>query len=383
MVDFIGTNGADKIRATSDLYEAVRIFGYDGDDELLGATFGRNLIYGSLGADTMRGGSYQNILFGGVGDDSLDGSVWEAEDTLYGGVGRDTLVGSRLGTNYLDGGAGADSMVGGDGQDTFVVDGADDTVTESYVPYYDNDPDPIDEVRSSVSWTLGDNLESLVLLGRDRLTGTGNSLENYLTGNDSANLLLGLTGKDRIYGGGGNDVISGGYGFDLLSGDAGNDRISGDAGNDRLIGFIGRDVLEGGDGDDMIGGGNGNDVLDGGTGNDTLIGGGNFDDLTGGTGRDTFRFLAATESPANGASDIVRDFVHRLDRVDLSLMDADTTQEGMQAFRFIWSSEFRGVAREVRVEGNQIEADVNGDGFADFAVTLGGVSDVFKYDLIL
>lgn len=360
----------------------MRIFGYGGNDELDGSSFGYNFIYGSLGSDTLTGGSYQNVLFGGAGNDLLDGSIWQAEDTLYGGTGRDTLLGSDSGTNFLDGGAGADSMEGGDGQDTFVVDTIGDIVTETYVPYYDNDPDPIDEVQSAVTWTLGANLESLVLFGNGRLTGTGNALENYLTGNDSANLLLGLSGKDRIDGGGGNDVISGGYGYDLLAGDAGNDRITGDAGNDRLIGFVGRDMLDGGDGDDMLGGGNGIDVLLGGAGRDTLIGGPGFDDLTGGTGNDVFRFLAASES-LDGRSDIIRDFSHRQDKIDLSQMDADITQDGLQTFRFIWSEAFRGAAGELRVESNQIEADVNGDGYADFAVTLGGVTGVFKYDLIL
>jgi Ca2+-binding RTX toxin-like protein len=381
-VDFVGTEGSDRIRATSDFYEEVRIFGYGGNDELVGAVFGNNLIYGSLGADTVRGGSYQNVLYGGAGNDLVDGSIWEADDTLYGGSGRDTLLGSDDGTNFLDGGAGADRMEGGNGQDTFVVDRADDRVIETYVPYYDNDPDPIDEVQSFVSWTLGANLESLVLLGKGRVNGTGNADENHLTGNNAANQLLGLSGRDFIYGGGGNDVISGGYGYDLLVGDAGNDRISGDAGNDRLIGFTGRDHLDGGEGDDMVGGGVGNDVLTGGVGNDTLIGGRGFDDLTGGSGRDAFRFLAATESPATDR-DIIRDFAHRQDLVDLSLMDADTTSDGVQNFRYIRGQDFHGIAGELRTEGNQIEADVDGDGFADFAVTLGGVTDVFKYDLIV
>lgn len=382
-VNFVGTNGDDRLRATSNYFETVRMFGYGGNDELVGATFGNNLIQGNLGADTLTGGSYRNVLSGGAGNDLLDGSIWEAQDTLLGGTGNDTLLGSDSGTNVLDGGAGADSMVGGEGQDTFVVDNVGDTVSETHVPYYDNDPDPIDEVHASINWTLGDNLEALVLLGRERLTGIGNTLENDLVGNASANLLMGLSGKDRIYGGGGNDVISGGYGYDLLAGDGGNDTITGDAGNDRMVGYFGRDALDGGDGDDMLGGGNGNDLLVGGTGNDTLIGGRGFDALSGGDGNDSFRFLAANESPAAGRNDIVRDFVHHQDVVDLSQMDADATQDGLQGFRYVWSRSFSGSAGELRAEGSQIEADVDGDAYADFIVSLGGVSSVFKFDLIL
>ncbi|WP_236183005.1 hypothetical protein, partial [Pseudomonas sputi] len=64
----------------------------------------------------------------------------------------------------------------------------------------------IDTVRSSVNWTLGANLENLVLTGTANLNGTGNELNNTLTGNSGANTLNGGLGADTMIGGDGVDT---------------------------------------------------------------------------------------------------------------------------------------------------------------------------------
>ena len=63
-----------------------------------------------------------------------------------------------------------------------------------------------DLVQSSVSYTLGANLENLTLTGAGAITGTGNVLNNSLTGNGAANVLDGQGGADQMAGGGGNDT---------------------------------------------------------------------------------------------------------------------------------------------------------------------------------
>ncbi|MBD0701699.1 putative Ig domain-containing protein [Pseudomonas sp. PSB1] len=112
----------------------------------------------------------------------------------------DTLVGSS-GNDTLDGDLGADSLTGGDGNDIYVVDNAFDSVVES-----NTSTAQIDTVQASVSWTLGDNLENLVLTGVSDINGTGNERRNFITGNAANNVLDGAAGADSMSGGDGNDT---------------------------------------------------------------------------------------------------------------------------------------------------------------------------------
>ena len=58
-------------------------------------------------------------------------------------------------------------MIGGLGNDTYVVDNAGDVVTEAL-------NEGTDTVQSSVSYTLGANVENLTLTGSADINGTGN-----------------------------------------------------------------------------------------------------------------------------------------------------------------------------------------------------------------
>ena len=112
----------------------------------------------------------------------------------------DTLVGSS-GNDTLDGDLGADTMTGGDGNDIYVVDNAFDTVEET-----NTSTAQIDTVQASVSWTLGANLENLVLTGVSDIDGTGNERRNFITGNAANNVIDGAAGSDSMSGGDGNDT---------------------------------------------------------------------------------------------------------------------------------------------------------------------------------
>ena len=90
-------------------------------------------------------------------------------------------------------------MVGGAGNDTYVVDSTGDSVTEAAAG-------GTDTVESSITYTLGAEVENLVLTGTNAINGSGNALNNSLTGNTAANRLDGGAGADAMAGGAGNDT---------------------------------------------------------------------------------------------------------------------------------------------------------------------------------
>ena len=248
------------------------------DTTTLQALMAGNMINGTTGSDVLTGTANPDRLLG------LD-----ANDTLKGGAGHD----------WLDGGAGNDSMAGGSGNDVYVVDSTFDVVTELA-----NEGN--DTVRTSVNWTLGDNLENLVLTGALALNGTGNAGNNRLFGNAAENILDGGAGADVMAGGAGNDsyavdssadsiientnegidtvlsavtlilgdnlenliltgmtaingtgnsldnVLTGNSGVNTLTGGAGNDRLDGKAGGDKLLGGSGNDSYVVDSTDDLI-----------------------------------------------------------------------------------------------------------------------------------
>jgi Ca2+-binding RTX toxin-like protein len=80
--------------------------------------------------------------------------------------------------------------------------------------WYENISESIDDggedlVYSSITWSLGKNVENLVLTGKTPINGTGNELDNVIRGNETSNWLFGGAGTDTIYGEGGNDWLSG------------------------------------------------------------------------------------------------------------------------------------------------------------------------------
>lgn len=226
-------------------------------------------------------------------------------ENATGGSGNDTLTGNAA-ANVLDGGAGADKMAGGAGDDTYFVGSTTDVVTELA-------GGGTDVMISSVTRTLGSNVENLVLGGAAAINGTGNAAANVITGNSA------------------------------------------------------------------------NNVLNGAAGNDVLLGGGGVDSLTGGRGADKFVFTGIADTGIGaGLRDVVTDMkVRDLDVIDLSAIDADSTQGGDQAFAFIGAAAFGLHAGELHLVAGVLSGDVDGNGVADFEIQLTGVTTLTASAFIL
>ncbi|OWJ61998.1 calcium-binding protein [Inquilinus limosus] len=420
------------------------VSGDAGDDTLLCGA-GDNVLDGGAGGDVMQGGAGNDtygvdsaldmvdegvagsggidtvisyISYSLVASAHLRGSI----ENLQLGTGNLNGTGNALanqlvgnvGNNVLDGGAGADTMIGFKGNDTYVVDNTGDVVDESFTG-----SDGVDTVRSSISFSLANTtavhgaVEALTLLGAANLSGTGNALANQLLGNSGANALSGLAGNDVLQGGAGADRLDGGDGNDVLRGNAGADALVGGAGTDTASYYdsavgvsvslvagtgsggdaqgdtlSGIENLSGSQGNDSLVGDSGANVLLGGRGNDVLVGAGGADTLTGEAGADRFVYGSAAQSPTGTGGDRITDFSHAQgDRIDLSAIDANVTVAGDQAFTFIGTGLYTGVAGQLRyaVSGGvtTIAGDLNGDRTSDFAITLTGAIGLQAGDFVL
>jgi Ca2+-binding RTX toxin-like protein len=359
---------------------ADKLYGYAGDDIYhVDTSSDRTAEIPGGGTDTVIASTSYRLFsyienltltgtagFGGTGnveDNVITGN--SGANSLLGLEGSDTLIGNG-GNDWLDGGLGADSMTGGTGSDTYTVDNALDSVTE-------NAGEGTDLVRSRIDYTLGANVENLTFLGTSDLNGTGNDLANALRGNAGDNVLDGGAGADKLYGYGGNDTFIIDNAGDGIAEAAGG-------GTDTALASVSYSLAANVENLTLTGSAN----IDGtGNGLDNVItGNSGANTLTGGLGADLFVFDGV------GASDTVADFSRAEgDRIDLHLADANRALGGDQAFAFVGTSAFSHTAGELRYEQSGgatfVYGDTNGDGAADFALAVAGLTSFVASDFVL
>ena len=300
-----GTDEADRIIPNGG--EDI-IYGGGGDDEINGYLadptdqrggwsyyfqYESLIAYGGDGNDVIIGGSEADKLFGEDGDDVLIG--YEGNDELIGGTGNDILRG-REGNDDIDGGDGNDFIDGGSGNDTLIGGNGDD---ELY-GYEGNNTLTGGQGNDYLSGGDGDDLIEGGEGDDEIRTRSGNDIARGGEGDDFINsdddgFSSGLSGNKTLYGDAGDDKIGGGDGDDTIYGGLGNDYIWAMDGQNAIYGEDGDDRLSGGDGDDIIDGGNGDDELYGYEGNNTLTGGQGNDYLSGGDGDDTYYINSLTD----------------------------------------------------------------------------------------
>ena len=282
-----GTNGDDVVLANGNttgtsvvsLTADVNIIGADAANDRLtiNALAGNDVVDGT----GLAAGAIQFTADGGTGDDILLGG--DGNDTLSGGDNDDVLLG----------GAGVDVLDGGIGENVVLPDAG--------------------AASTGIVTIFGDSTANNITLSRDvagNLLSDGVPIAGATVGNTSLIRIFGLGGDDVItinevlgalpasslFGGAGLDTLTSGSAADFLFGGADNDSLLAKGGFDHAFGGAGNDTLTGGDADDLLFGLAGNDRFIWNPGDDTDLneGGSSSDtvEVNGGGGAEQFTVTA-------------------------------------------------------------------------------------------
>jgi serralysin len=372
-----------------------------------GPTILNDTIYGTNAPDTINANMGNDVVYGEGGNDHLNGGM--DHDVVYGGAGVDRLYGDKGNDLLAPGptsGSGWDAVQrvsGGEGDDTISYIDYDQGV---WVRLHENAAEMTEITGIENVWgsAYGDHLIGDVLANEIH----GNAGADRLEGREGADTLMGGEGNDTLAGGTGADYMNGGNGFDIieLAGSNGaqtagaNLEIGTTTAGDLLysiegvIGTAGSDTLQGGHDNNLLSGGAGDDVIAGLTGSDTLIGGNGADMLWGGTAwpgdsKDIFRYESISDSTSS-SRDVIHDFqdvfyaqvggftLRSNDVIDLSMIDADATAAGNQAFHIMEGGFTGGGQMRILHQGDNtfIDLSVNDDAYLDMQIQLKGTLDL-------
>ena len=370
-------------------------------------------------ADIYAAPTFDNYVVNGqAGNDSITANL--GNDTITGGTGNDTILGGAGNDRVLygTGSNGFDVVDGGSGNDDRIVATA-ASVTIGLASLVGIEV--IDAAGFSGVRILASSVANNIDLSATTLTGI--TAIDLGSGNDT---LIGSEGGDTIIGGRGNDSLSGGNGDDVfrVGTSAGTDIFDGGFGNDRLeaiannvslavtgANLIGIETISAGvftgltllgssaanvldfsgttlSGVARINGGSGNDTITGSSGNDLIEGGVGRDVLIGGGGADVFDFNLSSHSRTTTV-DRVTDFAQGEDIIDLATIDADGTLGTIDAFVFISTAAFSGVAGQMRYDTTslvgvtRILADLDGNRSIDMEIQLTGLHLLTSNDFML
>ncbi|MFP4275074.1 MAG: Hint domain-containing protein [Paracoccaceae bacterium] len=224
-----GGDGDDTINAGVDTFSD-----YEGDDPNLplpgypgilsdpNVMDGRDTVDGGAGNDLITTGDDADLITGGTGHDTIDGGI--DDDTIDGGSGDDSIIGAH----------GSDSIAGGEGND-FI-----DASAATSGALFANEPDATDPVpdndRDFVDGGAGDDT---IITGDD---------DDTILGGHGADMIDAGIDDDHVEAGDGDDSVDGGQGNDTIIGGEGSDTLYGNDGRDVFLGGNPGDVVDGGDG---------------------------------------------------------------------------------------------------------------------------------------
>ena len=309
MITELAGGGTDQVRANFDLLlgnylnvenailEGTGNWSVTGNEfaNVLIGNVGNNTLTGGLGNDTMAGGAGNDTYVVDSASDVVTEALNEGADTVQSSVTltlaanvenltltgaaainatgnalNNALVGNSA-DNILDGGLGIDTMTGGAGNDVYYVDTVGDIGVEAV-------GEGVDQVVTSVNYTLGANLEYLSLNSSAAINGTGNELNNSIYAGAGNNIIDGGAGTDfviyssavagvtinlsltsaQVTGGSGTDTV---LNIENIYGSSFGDNLTGNASNNEFRDAGGADTMSGGNGDDIYYANNTADVV--------------------------------------------------------------------------------------------------------------------------
>jgi Ca2+-binding RTX toxin-like protein len=381
------------------------IIGTPGNDTAATALTSDPLLIGAARYEGMAGNDTINAA-------RLNGGVEIVlNDIIVGGAGADTMSGGTGNDQFLFSGAldtGNDIIDGGAGEDSLVVTAANSTI-------YVQSLTGIERIVTNgfsgtqVSLASGGTLNLADVTTDAAITLVGSTGNETITGTAGNDTLIGAAGNDTLKGGAGDDIVRGGLGRDSLDGGAGVDtydasdvvtagtitissssattHVAG-AETDTLIGFenvIGgtlADTIIGSDGANRLEGRGGADTIDAGAGDDILIGGALGDTLKGGLGSDTASYAGSTAGvtvnlsthilSSTGAigGDAAGDKLESIENLSgSSLNDSLTGNAGDNVLT-------GGAGNDALIGGAGIDTAVFAGNFSDYTVTGTTVTDI-------
>ena len=331
-----------------------------------------NRITGSAVADTLAGAAVADFIVGGAGSDWLSGNG--GNDVISSGAGRD----------YVSGGSGSDYFMYASVAETG-IGASSDLITDFKAGI---DKIYLAALQDLPALAADDHWH---FVGKKYFTGEALEIRTYVSGSNTIVAFdldgdmktdmeielsgnLSLTAGDFLITATAPDTaetasFSAATPVATITGTAGGNVLNGTAAGETIHGLAGGDVINGGGGDDVIVGGTGKDMMTGGAGHDRFV----------------FEF-AANSALGGGYRDVIQDFTHGQDVIDVSAIDANAGTAAHDVFSWIGTSNFSGIAGQLRYQVvgayTIVSGDTNGDKVADFEIGVAGNLALLSSDLL-